>query len=198
MTAARPPDDAKNGVGDEFGGPLESGDGNAKQRFAAEKPANDDDARYGREDDGAEDAGAPASDDLLDDEQHRGDGSVEGGGQTRGRAHRTHEPKLFAGNLQLAAESRGNAGSDLQRWILGTERLSGTDSEGGAEEFADGGTKGDVAVEDVERSLGLVDAAAPDAGEIAHHQHRNDETNQRRHGKHAPAMSLRQRTEQAR
>ena len=122
-------DDAEHGVGEEFGGALEGGDGNAEERFAAEKPAHDHDAGNGGEDDGTEDAGAPASDDLFDDEEHGGDGSVESGGEAGGGADRGHEAKFFAGDFELASESRGDAGSDLERRIFRTEGLAGADGD---------------------------------------------------------------------
>ncbi len=60
----------------------------------------------------------------------------------------------------LAADERGDAGADLERGVFGAERVAATDGEGGEEELADDGLEGDVAVVDVERGLGLVDAAA--------------------------------------
>ena len=158
-------DNAEDRVGDEFSGTLEGGDGNAEERFAAEKPADDHDAGDSGEDDGAEDAGAPASDDLFDDEEDGGDGSVESGGEAGGSADWSHEAEFFAGDFQPASESGGDAGSDLERGIFGAEGLAGADGDRGADEFSDSRAKGDDTVEDVERGLGLVDAAAADAGE---------------------------------
>ena len=186
-------DDAENGVGDEFGGTLEGGDRNAEQRLAAEKPAHDHDAGDRGENDGTEDAGAPASDDFFNDEQDGGDGSVEGGGESGGGADGSHQAKFFAGDLQPAAESGGDAGADLQRRIFRTERLSGADGERGADEFSDRGAEGNESVEDVERGLGLVDAAAADAGKDVEHQHGDDQASDGGNREQSPAVGLRQR-----
>ena len=189
-------DDAEDGVGDEFGGTLEGGDGNAEERLAAEKPAHDHDAGNGGENDGAENAGAPASDDFFDDEEDGGDGSVESGGQAGGGADRSHEAEFLAGDLELASEGRGDAGSDLERRIFGTEGLAGADGERGADEFSDGGAKRNESVEDVERGLGLIHAAAADAGKYVQHERGYDQAGERGHGEQAPAVGLRQRAEQ--
>ena len=189
-------DDAEHGVGDEFAGALEGGDGNAEERLAAEKPAHDHDAGNGGEHDRAEDAGAPASDDLFDDEEHGGDGSVESGGEAGGCADGSHEAKFFAGDFELAAESGGDAGSDLERRIFGTEGLAGADGERGADEFSDGGAKRDESVEDVERGLGLVHAAAADGGKDMDHERGDDETGERWDCEQAPTVGLREGAEQ--
>ena len=163
-------DDAEHSVGEQFAGPLEGGDGNAEQRLAAEKPAHNHDAGDSREHDGTENAGAPAADDLFDDEEHGGDGSVESGGEAGGRADRRHKAEFFAGDFELATESGGNAGSDLERRIFRTEGLAGTDGDAGADEFSDGGAKRNESVEDVERGLGLIHATAADRGKHMDHQ----------------------------
>ena len=145
---------------------------------------------------GAEDAGAPAPDNLFDHEKDGGDGSVESRSQAGGGTNGSHEAKLFARNLELASESGGDAGPDLESGIFGAEGLTGTDGECGADEFSDGGAEGDEAVEDVERGLGLVDAAAADAGEHAQHEHGDNQASERGHGKQAPTVGLRERTKQ--
>ncbi len=63
--------------------------------------------------------------------------------------------------MQAPAEGRGHAGADLQRWIFGPQGVSGADGQRRRDELADGGAEGNVAVVDVERGLGLIDAAAP-------------------------------------
>src|ERR1700735_1244221 len=44
-----------------------------------------------------------------------GKGRVESCSEACGSAHWSHEPKLFTGNLQPAAQGRRDAGSDLKR-----------------------------------------------------------------------------------
>src|SRR3954452_20272965 len=153
-------DDAENGVRDQFGWTLEFDGRNAEQRFRAEEPAHHHDTGDGREHDGAEDAGGPTADDLFNDEQDGGDRRIECGSKASCRADRSDEPHAVAGKAHAGSDRRGNAGADLQGWIFGAERESCTYGEGRGDELADGGAEGNVAVEDVERGLGLIDAAA--------------------------------------
>ena len=66
----------------------------------------------------------------------------------------------------------------------------------GADEFSDCGAKGNEAVEDVERGLGLIHAAAADAGKHVHHENGDDEAGERGDCEQAPTMGLRERAEQ--
>ena len=66
----------------------------------------------------------------------------------------------------------------------------------GADEFSDGGAKRDETVEDVERGLGLVHAAAADAGEHMDHEDGYDQAGERRDGEQAPTVGLGERAEQ--
>ena len=74
----------------------ERGHGNAEQGIGAQEPAHHDHARDRGQNDGAENAGAPAADHLFNYEQHRGNGSVESCGKSGGGAHGSEKAQLFA------------------------------------------------------------------------------------------------------
>ena len=158
---------------------------NAKQRFIAQKPALDHSAGDCRQHHRAQNAGGPAADDFFDDEQHGGDGSVECGGQSGGSAHGCDEPQLLARQLQPPSQRRRDAGADLQRRIFRAERLSATDGQRAGNEFADDRRHRNVAVVNVERGLGLVDAAASRPRKKSDHQKRNHQSGQ--HGRQEDA-----------
>jgi hypothetical protein len=98
--------------------------------------------------------------------------------------------------LQLTSESGGEAGADLQRRIFRAEGVSGADSEGSAEKFSDCGAEGDVAIEDVEGGLGLVDATAADSGKNVQNQYGDDESGERGDDDDPQAVRLWERAEQ--
>ena len=75
----RDSNNTEDGVGEELGGILERGNGNAEEGFAAQEPAYDHYARNGGEDYGTEDTGAPAADDFFNHKQNRRYRRVEGG-----------------------------------------------------------------------------------------------------------------------
>ena len=54
------------------------------------------------------------TDDFFDDEEDRGDGGVERGGEARGGAHRSEEAHLFAGEFETGTDGGGQARADLQ------------------------------------------------------------------------------------
>ena len=145
-------------------GRADSTGGMRKSASGTEEQADDDDAGDGGKHDGAQNAGGPAADDLLNDEEDGGDGCVKGGGEAGSGAYGGNEAHAVAGKAQAAADDRGEAGADLQRGIFGAERLSRADGQGGGDEFADGGFEGNVAVVDVEGGLGLIHAAAARQG----------------------------------
>ena len=107
-------DHAQAGVSAQLAGMFQVIRRNAKQRFIAQKPALDHRTGDRRQHDRAQNAGGPAADDFLDDEQHRGDGSVKGGSQSGSCAYGSDEPQLLARQLQPPAQRRGNACADLQ------------------------------------------------------------------------------------
>src|SRR5208283_4629417 len=98
--------------------------------------------------------------------------------------------------MKLASEGGGNAGSDLERGIFGSERLAGADGERRADKFSDGGAEGDKSVVDVERGLGLIHATPADAGAHVEHERAPDQAGERWNCEQAPAVGLRERTEQ--
>src|SRR5581483_10201029 len=164
------------GVGEQFGGIAQLESGHAKHGLGAEEPARDNRPGNGGEHDGAEHAGAPASDDFLDHKQDGGDRRVEGGGETGGGAQRRDEPHSLAREVQPAPDGRGETGAHLQRGIFRTEGVSAADGKRRGDELPDDGAKGNGAVVDVDGGLGLIDAAAASAREEAHHQKRDEQS----------------------
>ncbi len=74
--------------------------------------------------------------------------------------------------------------------------MAGANGERGAQEFPDRGAERDEAIVDVERSLGLIDATAANAGKNMENQGRHHESGKRRNHEQAPAVALWQRTQQ--
>jgi hypothetical protein len=158
-------DDAEDRIRHQLAGVFQRDGGDAEQGFSAHESTHDDDAGYGGENERAEDRGAPAADDFLNDEQDRCNGSVKGSSETGGGANGGEHAETAARQVQVAGNDGGNARSDLERGIFGSERLAAADGQGGGEEFSDDGAEGDVAVVDIEGGFGLVDAAAARGGE---------------------------------
>jgi len=73
-------DDSEDSVGEQLARIAQRDCRYAEHRLRAPEGAGDDHARYGGEDDGAEDRGAPLADDLFNDEEDGGDRRVEGSG----------------------------------------------------------------------------------------------------------------------
>src|SRR5215471_11970723 len=95
--------------------------GHAEDCVGPKEPAHHDYAGDGGENDGTENAGAPASDDLFNDEKHGGDGRIKGRGETGCRTDRSEQAKLLTREFEPATERRGKGGADLERGILGAE-----------------------------------------------------------------------------
>ena len=98
-------EDTEDGVGEQLAGVAKVTGGMRNIGSAPQKAAGDDDARDRGENDGAEDAGAPLANDLFDDEEDGGDGSVEGRGQSRGGADGSESGAAFRSTDEAAAES---------------------------------------------------------------------------------------------
>src|SRR5581483_131687 len=168
---------------------------NAEERLRAEKPAHHHHARNGREHHRAEDARGPPANHLLDHEEHSGDRRIEGGSEARRRAYRRNQPHVVAGEAQSTAKGRCETRTDLQRRIFGSQRVSRSDRESRGNELADRGPERDVAVEDVERSLGLVHAAAARLRNDMNDEYGDHDTRNSGRGQKPPWRGLRARTE---
>ena len=83
----------------------------------------------------------------------------------------------------------------MQRRILRTEGESAADGERGGDEFPDDRSEGDIAVVDVKRCLGLVDAAAPRAGENQLDQGSHQKAHAHGHKKQPELPRVRRRPE---
>ena len=171
-------DETQDSVGQQLAVVAQGDGGNSEQGLRAPEMAGDDDTGNGGEHDGAEDGGAPRANDFFNNKQNGGDGRVESSGQAGSRADRSEQAKAFAAEMQSTADQRSDAGADLQRWIFGSEGVAGTDGEGGGNEFSDHGANGNVAVVDVERGLGLIDAAAASLGEEVFDQEAEQQADQ--------------------
>ena len=164
--------------------------------LGAPEQAGNNDAGDGGEDDGAENSGAPGADDLLNDEENGGDGSVEGRGETGCGADGREKTQALAGHPETAGDDRGDAGTDLERWVFGAKGMSTSQGEGRGEEFSHDGFEGDVAVVDVEGGLGLVDPAAARAGEKPHDEGGDDQSHASGHENEPVLAGVRGRAEQ--
>jgi hypothetical protein len=74
--------------------------------------------------------------------------------------------------------------------------LAGADGDSGTDELSDGGAKWNESVKNVKGGLGLVNAAAADAGEHMHYEYGHDQAGKRRNREEPPIMVLRQRAKQ--
>jgi hypothetical protein len=74
--------------------------------------------------------------------------------------------------------------------------LARADGDSGADELSDGGAKWNESVKNIKGGLGLVNAAAADAGEHMHYEYGHHQAGKRRNREKPPVMGLRERTEQ--
>ena len=158
-------DDAERRVGEQLRRVHEVIRRHVEERLVAENRALDDDRRDRGDDGRAEQRRVHVADDLLEREQHRGDRRVEGRGQRAGRADRHEIADALRRQMQPAADHRGEAGADLDRWPLASHRVAGADAEHAGEELAERHARRDDAAVQVIRRFGLRHAAAADVRE---------------------------------
>ncbi len=157
----------------------------SKERFRSEEPTADDHARYGREDDRAQNSSAPGADHFLDDENYRGNWRIERRRKASRGAHRSDQPDFLARKPQFPSQQRRDSRPHLQRGILGSEGLAAADGQSATDEFPDDGIKRNVPVIHVNGGFGLGDSAAAYARKEAVHQHRDHKPGQRGNQHHA-------------
>src|SRR6185369_17462330 len=168
--------DSQRAVGQQFLRSKQLNRRDAKHGLITKKPAHDNDAGDRGKHNGAENSRAPTADYFLDDEQDSGNGSVERGGQSGSGADGRDQAKFLARQTKAPAQNRSEACANLQRRILWSKRMAGSNGQRSSDEFSDCGAEWDVPVIDIERRLGLIDATAPHSRENMEHQDRHNQS----------------------
>ncbi len=105
------------------------------------------------------------------------------------RADRNQRLDLLLAEAEPPGDHRGEPGADLDRGPFASQRDPARQRGRAAEELADHGAEGDLAVADERARLGLGNAAAAGVREVAEEQVAGDERAQRRHQHPAPGRA---------